>query len=559
MTQPVLVVGAGPVGLTAALSLTQQGVACRVIDQLPKPVNTSRAAAIHARTCELLEHLDVIESFLAAGVKVHGIHVMDQTGKTLLRNNLDGLPTAYNFILGLGQQDTERLLSEELARREVLVERAVTLTELLQTPEEVKATLVHGDGREERLTTPWLLGCDGSKSTVRRQLGLALEGETLDAYWVTADVRIDWPHRGDEAVAIPTPGGFVFVIPLPGGRWRLVVDMGEKPAELPKEVTLTEVEQACAREGVRVKLSDPAWISPFAINTRMVSTMNVGRVFLAGDAAHVHSPVGGQGMNTGIQDAINLAWKLALVVKGRGTEALLASYNGERHANAKQLLAFVGRATRVADLRLPVANRMRHLVMMAVGHLGLTGLAARRVSELEIHYRYSPIVGEHHQTAGQWRQALSRHEPHPSLFDCWDFGKGPHPGERAADALGVTDGSAEPGRLYQDWIGDHRHQLLVFTGRQSTPERVRQLAELSSQAEVGSEGLVRSRLVRPADVLGPDGGLVDQDGEAHHLYGARYECLYLVRPDGYVGFRSQPAEPGPLREYLARIFKGKGR
>jgi hypothetical protein len=288
----------------------------------------------------------------------------------------------------------------------------------------------------------------------------------------------------------------------------------------------------------------------------MVSMMNVGRVFLAGDASHVHSPIGGQGMNTGIQDAINLAWKLALAVKGRGTEALLASYNAERHANAKRLLGFVGKATRMADLRLPVANRVRRLVMMAAGQLGLTALVAPRISELEIHYRHSPVVGEHHQSAGEWRQAFCRHEPHPGLFDCWDFGKGPHPGERAADDHGLTDGSAEPRRLYQDWSGDHRHQLLVFTGKQPTDERVRQLAEMSAQAQAESGGLIRSRLVRPADVPGPGGGLVDQDGEAHHLYVARYECLYLVRPDGYVGFRSQPAERGPLREYLARIFKG---
>jgi hypothetical protein len=308
---------------------------------------------------------------------------------------------------------------------------------------------------------------------------------------------------------------------------------------------------------VRVKLSDPALISPFAINTRIVPTMNVGRVFLAGDASHVHSPVGGQGMNTGIQDAINLAWKLALVVNRRGTEALLASYNAERHANAKRLLSFVGPATKLADLRQPMANRIRQLAMMAMGQLGLTALAARRLSELDIHYRHSPVVAEHHQTASQWRQAFCRHEPHPGLFDCADFGKGPHPGERAPDAEGLTDGSAEPRRLYQDWIGDHRHQLLVFTGRQPTPERVRQLAELSAQAEVESGGLIRSRLVRPADVPGPNGGMVDQDGEAHHLYGARYECLYLVRPDEYVGFRSQPAEREPLREYLARIFKGQ--
>ena len=556
MTQPVLIVGAGPVGLTAALALAQQGVAFRIIDRLPQRINQSRAAAVHARTCELFERLGVIDQFLGVGVKVHGMHVMDQTGKTLLRNSLDGLPTAYNFYLGIGQDETERLLTEEVARHGVSVERSVTLTALSQTPDTVTATLMHSDGREERFTTPYLVGCDGSKSVVRHRLGLDLEGETLDAYWVTADVRVDWPYPVDEGVAIPTPEGFVVATPLPHGRWRLVVNMGEKPAELPKEVSLEEVEEACDRVGVHVKLSDPTWISPFAINTRLVPTMQVGRVFLAGDASHVHSPVGGQGMNTGIQDAINLAWKLALIIKGWGTEALLDSYNAERHANAKRVLGFVGPATRMADLRLPVATRVRRLAMMAVGHLGLTALAAQRISEIDIHYRHSPVVGEHHRGSGEWLKGRIQHDPHPRLYDCWDFGKGPHPGERAPDAHGLTDGSPEPRRLHQDWVGDHRHQLLVFTGRQPTTERVRHLAELAAQTEVESGGLIRPRVVRPTDVPGHNGGLVDQDGEAHHVYGARYECLYLVRPDGYVGFRSQPAEKEPLREYLARILTG---
>jgi 2-polyprenyl-6-methoxyphenol hydroxylase-like FAD-dependent oxidoreductase len=556
VTQPVLVVGAGPVGLTAALSLAQQGVACRLIDRLPQRINQSRAAAIHARTCEQFERLGVIDPFLAMGVKVHGLHVMDRTGKTLLRNNLDGPPTAYDFYLGLGQDATERLLTEEVARHGVSVERSVTLTALAQTPDEVIATLVHGDGRDERVTTPYVVGCDGSKSVVRHQLGLTLEGETLDVYWVTADVRIDWPYPVDEGVAIPTPTGFIFGTPLPRGRWRLVVNMGENPIELPHEVGLEEVAQACDRVGVPVKLSDPTWISPFAINTRLVPTMQVGRVFLAGDASHLHSPVGGQGMNTGIQDAINLAWKLALVVKGRGTELLLDSYNTERHANAKRVLGFVGPATTVANLRHPVATRLRQLALRAVGQLGLTALAAQRISELDVHCRHSPVVGEHHQGTGWWREAMIRQHPHAGLFDCWDFGKGPHPGERAADAHGVTDGSPEPRRLYQDWVGDHRHQLLVFTGRQPTPERVRQLAELSVEIEVEWNELVRSRWVRPTDVPGPDGGLIDHEGEAHHLYGARYECLYLVRPDGHVGFRSQPAEKRALREHLGRILRG---
>jgi hypothetical protein len=259
-------------------------------------------------------------------------------------------------------------------------------------------------------------------------------------------------------------------------------------------------------------------------------------------------------MNTGIQDAINLAWKLALVVQGAGTEALLDSYDTERHANAKRMLGFVGPATRVVDLRLPLATDLRRLALRAAGQLGMTGWAAQRISEIDVNYWHSPIVGQHYQGVGQWQKALFRHEPHPSLFDCWDFGKGPHPGERAPDACVMTEGSSEPRRLYQDWVGDYRHRLLVFTGRKPTAERVRQLAQFSARVEADWGGLVRSQLVRPADMPGPGGGIVDYVGEAHHLYGARYECLYLLRPDGYVGFRSQPAEPEPLREYLPRVL-----
>jgi 2-polyprenyl-6-methoxyphenol hydroxylase-like FAD-dependent oxidoreductase len=560
--QPVLIVGAGPVGLTAALSLAQQGVPCRIVDRLPQRINQSRAAIIHSRTMELLERLGVVAGFLEAGIRVHGINVMDKDGRILLRNMLDDLPTAYNFLIGLGQDETERLLTEELARHGLAVERPTTLTALEQTGDAVTATLTHGDGREERVVTPYLIGCDGSRSTVRHQLNLTLEGETLDVYWVTADVMMECAYPRDELVAVPGEGqgGFGFASPLPHGRWRVVVDMGEKPAVIPNEVSLAEVQHACDRTGLRVKLSDPTWISPFGVNTRMAPTMQVGRVFLAGDASHVHSPVGGQGMNTGMQDAINLAWKVALMVKGQGTEALLDSYNAERHANARRLLGFVGPATKMVNLRHPVAIALRRLVMTAVSQLGLTSLAARRASEIDIQYRHSPVVGEHHQPIAD---RLRVHDPalHPSLFDCWDFGKGPHPGERAPDAHGLSAPSTEPARLYQDWSGDHRHQLLVFTGRHPSPDRVTALASLAREAAASSPDLIRSRLIIPADIPIPDDVnknlvLVDHDGDAHPLYGARYECLYLVRPDSYIGFRSQPAEAGPLREYLGRIFKG---
>lgn len=566
MTLPILIVGAGPVGLSAAVALAQQQVPIRIVDQLPQRINQSRAAILHARTLELLERLGVVRPFLETGIRAHGVHVLDQDGHTILRNNLDDLPTAYNYVLGLGQDETERLLTEELATHGVAVERPVALTDFRQSDTAVIATLTHADGRTESVEAAYLIGCDGSRSTVRHQLNLPMEGETLDVYWATADVQMACQYPRDELVAIPAVGGFGFASPLPDGRWRVVVDMGPKPATLPTQIPLDAVQKACDRVGLRGQLSDPTWISPFSVNTRMTPTMQVGRVFLAGDAAHVHSPVGGQGMNTGIQDALNLCWKLALAVKGQATQALVDSYNNERHTNAQRLLGFVGPATKMVNLRNPVVLQLRRLAMLAVSHLGLTAIAARRASELDVHYRQSPMVGEHQVGTASWLAALVHRESQPGLYDYWDFGKGPHPGERASDAHGLCDhspgdhglgdGNAEPRRLFEDWIGDYRHQLLIFTGQQPREGRVAQLAAFAEQQETASHGWIRTRLICPPTVPGPVTALIDADGEAHHQYGARYECLYLVRPDGYVAFRSQPVEAEPLQQYLRRVFVG---
>jgi len=554
MSHPVLVVGAGPVGLSLAVSLAQQGVPCRIIDKLPQRINQSRAAIVHARTLELFEHLGIVDQFLTVGIKAHGVHVMDRDGNTLIRPSLEGLPTHYSYLIGIGQDETERLLTEELTKHGVAIDRGISLSTLTQSADSVTTTLTHADGKEETFVAAYVAGCDGAKSAVRHQLGLHLEGETLDVFWVTADVVMDCTYSTDELIAIPTESGFGFASPLPNGRWRVVVDMGPKPDHLPAEIPLEEVQKAADRVGLRGKLSNPTWISPFGVNTRMTPTMQVGRVFLAGDASHVHSPVGGQGMNTGIQDALNLGWKLGLAMKGKATPALLDSYNVERHANAKRLLGFVGPATKMVNLRNPIAIKLRGLVMRAVSHLGLTAIAAKRASEIDIHYRHSPVVGEHHQGTGAWLKALLHHEPHPDLFDCWDFGKGPHAGERAADAHSVSVGTAEPKRLHEDWIGEYRHQLLVFTGKQPRAGRVAELAEFAAKTQASSGGMIRAQLVRLPEVEGPETALIDHEGEAHQHYGARHECLYLIRPDGYVAFRSQPVESAPLQEYLKRVF-----
>jgi 2-polyprenyl-6-methoxyphenol hydroxylase-like FAD-dependent oxidoreductase len=530
-SSPVLIIGAGPVGLSAALSLVQSGAPVRLIDRLAEPTTQSRAAIIHARTLELFERLGIVEDFLARGVKVHGAAIYGPGGKLLTHPNLDFLPTAYPYMLGLDQAETERLLTQRLAAHGTHVERQVELAGFEQTASAVRATLHHADGSESVADYAWVVGCDGARSTVRSALGMHLEGETLDTTWITADVKIRWDRPSDEAIAFLSSEGFAFIAPMNDDRWRVIVNVPKMtPAEAEK-VTLDDV-QTIVRErfGLDAPLYDPVWISPFSINTRLAPSMRVGRVFLAGDAAHVHSPVGGQGMNTGIQDALNLAWKLALVERGHADEALLESYDVERHGNAKRLLQLVGPATKFINLRNPVSVEVRNLAIRVVSQLGISAHMARNFSMLEVAYPDSPLCEEHGRT-----------------------NHGPRAGERAPDAACVVTNEGVQQRLFECWKSDARHQLLVFAGRQQQGPR---LAELQAFAQKLPADLVHATVIVLAQSDYAPDALIDSEGQAHEAYAAESGALYLVRPDGYVAFRGSLEDTDALLGYLGKWYPG---
>jgi 2-polyprenyl-6-methoxyphenol hydroxylase-like FAD-dependent oxidoreductase len=528
-TAPVLVVGAGPVGLSAALSLAQSGVSVRLIDKLAEPTTQSRAAIIHARTLEMLERLGIVEDFLSRGVKIHGAAVYGPGGKLLTHPNLDHLPSAYAFMLGLDQSETERLLTGRLSALGVPVERGVELLGFTQTAAGVRASLRGADAADSTLDCQWLIGCDGARSTVRGGLGMHLEGETLDTTWITADVKIRWDRTPDEAIAFLSTEGFAFIAPMNDDRWRVIVNVPKMTPEAAEKVTLEDV-QALVRDrfGLDAPLYDPVWISPFSINTRLAPAMRVGRVFLAGDAAHVHSPVGGQGMNTGIQDALNLTWKLALVAQGRAREELLDSYEAERHENAKHLLRLVGPATKFINLRNPVSVELRNLAIRAIAQLGLGAQMARNFSMLEIGYPDSSVVEDY---------GRRRH--------------GPHAGERAPDAAAIVTSAGVSQRLFECWKGDPRHQLLAFAGRQQLGPRI---AELHALANRLSSDLISARVVTLAQSDYAPGALIDSEGQAHEAYHAEDGALCLVRPDGYVAFLGALEDEAALLAYLDKWY-----
>jgi FAD binding domain len=316
--------------------------------------------------------------------------------------------------------------------------------------------------------------------------------------------------------------GIAFIAPMNDDRWRVIVNLPKTTKAEAEKLTLDDIQVTVRKRfATDVPLYDPVWISPFGINTRMAPTMCRGRVFLAGDAAHVHSPVGGQGMNTGIQDALNLSWKLAMVLRGTARPELLESYNAERHANARRLLARVGPATKMVSLRHPVAIELRNWVIHVLGELGFSHAMPRIVSMLDVGYPDSPIVTESHMS---W---LSR---------------GPRAGERAPDAEGLLSaGHSELQRLFTLWSGDDRHQLLLFS-------------EDSASTPPASALYSITRIVRQG--APSDGSVVDTEGHAHTVYAvSNAGAFYLVRPDGIIAFRSGEADVGALREYLAKWYR----
>ncbi|GJE69419.1 FAD-dependent monooxygenase [Methylorubrum podarium] len=390
----VLIVGAGPVGLTLACELARYGVGVRLIDRAREATQTSKALVVWSRTLELMDRMGCTAAFLAAGLRARGA-TLRGGGRVLGGPNFSDIASPYAFGLMIPQRDTERLLAEHLREFGVAVEREVELTGFAPTPDGVEARLSHGDGREERVTAPFLVGCDGAHSAVRHGLGLPFRGTAQGDDWLLADIRLDGAGAppGDEiAVYFHRDGPFV-IFPIPGGRARVVATVGRADGRPKPDPTLSEVQAlVAARAGPGIRVSDPVWLSRFRIHERKVSEYRRDRVFLAGDAAHIHSPAGGQGMNTGMQDAVNLAWKLALVLRGAAAPSLLDSYSPERNAVGEMVLRNAGRLTVMATLANPLAQAARNRALHLL--LGLPAVRRRMaatMSEIEIAYPASPL------------------------------------------------------------------------------------------------------------------------------------------------------------------------
>ncbi len=393
MTTPVLIVGAGPVGLTMACELARYGVPLRIVDKAATRTDKSKALVVWSRTLELLARADLAAPFVSAGLKMPGANMF--AGKErLARLDFESVASPFRFALALPQSETERLLEERLRALGLSVDRQTELLDFTQGEDIVSCVLRAADGQEQTVDASWVIGCDGAHSTIRHRLGLAFRGNAILTDFALADIHLSGLETPADEIAIHMhPEGVIAYFPLGKGRWRIIADLGPSHGGLRPDPSIAEIQALVTRRTPGVSVFDPVWISAFVINERMVDSYRSGRVFLAGDAAHVHSPAGGQGMNTGMQDAFNLAWKLALVVKGLADpETLLDSYSPERSAVASGVLRDSGRLTEIATLKNPVAENLRNFIARHVlGFEAARHALATRLSETSIGYPASPL------------------------------------------------------------------------------------------------------------------------------------------------------------------------
>ena len=495
----VLIVGAGPTGLVLALWLTRLGIPVRIVDRAAEPGTTSRALAVQVRTLEFYRQIGIADGVIAGGAKIEAVNfwVQGEQAARVTFRRLGEQQTPYPFALVYPQDAHERFMIEQLGAAGVRVERETELVRFDRHAGGVRATLVRPDGTEDFCDAAYLAACDGASSTVREGLAIGFPGGTYEGVFYVADVEVAGPIEDDELHVDLEEADFVLLFPMRGkGRVRLVGLVREPPDGVDSDLTFEDV-RGRAVDNLRLDVAKVNWFSTYRVHHRVASKFRDGRVFLLGDAAHIHSPVGGQGMNTGIGDAVNLAWKLAAVLEGEAPEALLDTYEPERIAFARRLVATTDRVFTVVTRRGPVARfvRTRLVPLLAPWLFRLPPVRRflfRTVSQIGVRYPESALsVGEAGKIRGgdrlPWVETGSGEDNFAPLTSLtWQV----HVYGRAPAGIGPV-------------CSDLGLSLHVFAWR---------------------PGMRRAGFEKGA--------------------------LYLIRPDGYVAMADPEADPRRLRSYL---------
>jgi 2-polyprenyl-6-methoxyphenol hydroxylase-like FAD-dependent oxidoreductase len=532
----VLIVGAGPVGLTLANDLAARGVSFRIIDALAEPTRNSRAHGLQSRTLEALDALGLGQAMLAGAQ--HPQPPMSIFSGKKMAAHLDFAKfhhKPYPYQIVIWQQRIERILQTELEKRGHFVERSTRLLTFEMNSDGVTAHVDRGNGNQDIIRARWIVGCDGGHSTVHEALGLKMEGTTIPGKFLIGEFDLNWDRSRDTVYEWWHRDGVAFAIYIDfTKKWHVFIQCDEnqsQPSDLERMQALF-----CERTGESdAKLSNPAWMGALIINQRMPNRFIVERAIIAGDAAHVHSPAGGQGMNTGMQDALNLGWKLALTVSGAASSTLLQTYESERVLNARNVLRSALKYQRFLMPRGTLAILLSSALFKAVMTIRPFGARiAHKVGMLDVNYGNS---------------SLSRQDSRQTVSHT---GAGWH----VPDAPCRRNGNATG--LFEIIRGTHAN-LLLFAGTTPKTETLSAFRAIKQAVLPFESNLcVHYVLTSESDVAAAgitDASVIIDDGQYLKMaFGMRKPEIIYVRPDGYIGLCTQNLDHSAVIEYLALIY-----
>lgn len=573
----VLIVGAGPVGLTAAVELLHRGVSCRIIEKQNQPASPSYTLALYARTLEICMALDIYDELQAYAQPIRGIQVFEHNA-FLYSLDLDNpkLNTPIEATLCIKQAEIERILRDRVAALGGRIEFGVELVSFAQHPQGVQATLRNVLGEEEQVNASWLLGCDGVQSQIRQQLHIP-DTRAARETWLAIDAHVDW-HNGNEdeerdytKIFRTTQQGSIVALPTHEDHQWCLFDT-QVSTDTETELVAQEVAESFSRKinlaiKRNVTIHTPLSMAHYTIPQRIATNMRIGHCFLAGDAAHTLSPISGQGLNTGIQEIHNLAWKLTLVIQHSAHENLLDTYMQERYPIIEEIQRTILNGTHLLNTRKAFGKGTSKALKNSLKLQPFQAMRASRIAQitaLSTKYPHNPYVSE------DWigpRQVM-RQEGIKGLQIITEIlmeeatTPGPAAGARVPDMPIdiITEGSDTiPQTLFDLLYKSTKHILLVFTGKYASDEIYRTQYEIVSEVQHRYANTIDVILVTPSRIVaqqfaGLHAIILDPRHSVHRNFGLSDNGLYLIRPDGHVGYRNQPTMPAKLMEYLERVF-----
>lgn len=554
----VMIVGAGPIGLSLAIMLKQWGVSFRIIEKNAGPSTATKAMAIHSRTLEIFRDLGIADQAIAEGFTINQFSVQSNA-KRVLNYNFSYLDATYPLLLSLPQPQTEKLLLQRLNELGADVEWNTELVDLENQPGSVAMTLRHADSRDESFTSRWAVACDGARSNIRKRLGMTFEGSSYDRFFMLADADIEWSGSKDEgAFFLGAQDGYVAVAPISDqSRYRLFIEM---PYDLPPEgerppLTLENFQRLCEGRGQKMTLSNISSTTIASFQHRRVESLQQGSVFLVGDSAHIGSPIGGQWMNLGISEAYNLAWKLAYVDQGLANPSLLDSYNAERYPVALEVENTAHRLTGLITVRHPALVWLRDNVLPLLSNRQkIQRKLPSMISGHQYHYGKSEYIQESltRQQRWSWKKKGRRNPFQPPA---------PRAGQLAPDVELWERQGKQPKRLIDLFQGSFT--LLIFSATDQFSPVLPSLYSLAASVERDYPAIRAYCVVDALSSIGlpaEQSTLLDPDWRLHKRYHAKEGTLMLVRPDGYIAF--QGADAVTLMTYLivrSGLRKGVGK